>query len=889
MAVRIQFRRGTAAEWTSANPTLAAGELGYETDTTKFKLGDGSTAWTSLGYGGVSQSDIDNAVANVIDLAPATLDTLNELAASIGDDSDFANTVTNNINSSIATHNGETTNVHGISDTSLLETQSGAQAKANAALASAQSYTDSAVSGLVDSAPGALDTLNELAAALGDDANFSTTVTNSLATKINFEIDSQTNYASANAVTTANTLYLITGVDGTYLKVGDGSTNYNDLDVVGKGYADSAVSTHAGLDQNVHGIANTADLLVTQDLTDHAGLTENVHGIANTALLATTSDVANAKSEAQSYADGLSTNYDSAGSAANAQSTAQTFATTSIAEHSNVTTNVHGITDTSDLLVTADLTAHNDDTTSVHGIANTADLVVTADLGGASSTELGYVSGVTSAIQTQIDDLTTDVSNTYAPLSNATLTGTVSLPATTSIGDVDSTEIGYLNGVTSAVQDQLNAKLASATASSTYAPLSGPTFTGTVSLPATTSIGDVSATEIGYVNGVTSDIQTQLDAKLASATASSTYAPIVSPTFTTSATLPAQTDIGNVSATEIGYLDGVTSAIQTQIDAKAPIANATFTGTTEAVDLTLTGNLYVQGATTTISTSNLKLRDNMTYLNQAGAFDLSGASGDGTNVVYTTSSNHDYAVGDFVTVANTTPSSFDIGAGNGVEILAITDNTFTVASSNTDTYTSGGDARGKIHFNPDLGWAAGRYADNTYAHAGFFRDATDGVFKVFDGYVPEPDLSAFIDTSDNTFALGDFAAATVTAANLVATTGVTFADNTVQTSAGVPSLTGFTEKTASYTLDTLDHQDNVVEMNSGSAMTFTIPTNSSLAWPVGASMDIIQTGSGQVTISPDSGVTLNYTPGNKLRTQWSSCTIMKRATDSWIVYGDLTA
>lgn len=50
MAVKIQYRRGTAAEWTSANPTLATGEPGYETDTGKFKVGDGSTAWTSLAY-----------------------------------------------------------------------------------------------------------------------------------------------------------------------------------------------------------------------------------------------------------------------------------------------------------------------------------------------------------------------------------------------------------------------------------------------------------------------------------------------------------------------------------------------------------------------------------------------------------------------------------------------------------------------------------------------------------------------------------------------------------------------------------------------------------------------------------------------------------------------
>jgi hypothetical protein len=53
MAIQIQFRRGTASEWTSANPTLAVGEMGLETDTNLFKIGNGSTAWTSLAYGGI--------------------------------------------------------------------------------------------------------------------------------------------------------------------------------------------------------------------------------------------------------------------------------------------------------------------------------------------------------------------------------------------------------------------------------------------------------------------------------------------------------------------------------------------------------------------------------------------------------------------------------------------------------------------------------------------------------------------------------------------------------------------------------------------------------------------------------------------------------------------
>jgi hypothetical protein len=53
MAIQIQFRRGTAAEWTAANPILALAEMGVETDTEKFKLGDGSTAWNALSYGGI--------------------------------------------------------------------------------------------------------------------------------------------------------------------------------------------------------------------------------------------------------------------------------------------------------------------------------------------------------------------------------------------------------------------------------------------------------------------------------------------------------------------------------------------------------------------------------------------------------------------------------------------------------------------------------------------------------------------------------------------------------------------------------------------------------------------------------------------------------------------
>lgn len=66
MSVTIQLRRGTAAQWTSTNPILAEGELGYETDTLAYKIGDGTSAWSALTYTvltGTFNSILTNAYA----------------------------------------------------------------------------------------------------------------------------------------------------------------------------------------------------------------------------------------------------------------------------------------------------------------------------------------------------------------------------------------------------------------------------------------------------------------------------------------------------------------------------------------------------------------------------------------------------------------------------------------------------------------------------------------------------------------------------------------------------------------------------------------------------------------------------------------------------------
>jgi hypothetical protein len=92
MAIQIQYRNDTAANWTSANPTLLSGEIGYETNTGKAKIGNGSTAWNSLGYfpstaaitsGTIVGATIDNSVIGGTTPAAGTFTTLNSTTGNV--------------------------------------------------------------------------------------------------------------------------------------------------------------------------------------------------------------------------------------------------------------------------------------------------------------------------------------------------------------------------------------------------------------------------------------------------------------------------------------------------------------------------------------------------------------------------------------------------------------------------------------------------------------------------------------------------------------------------------------------------------------------------------------------------------------------------------------
>lgn len=668
MATRMQQRRGTAEQWTLADPVLTPGEIGFETDTSKFKVGDGVNAWANLAY-----------FVNSDDLA--------------GELGDYAT----------------------------------------------QEYVNSAIENVVGLAPETLDTLSELASALGDDPNFSQTILTTA--------DEWDQAAKAEAV------------------------------ALSEGYTDAEIAT----------------------LSD--------------ALLGADSEIIQSVDELSSI--------------------------------------VQTTSDTVDGHI-ADLSVINTDITNQGAAIDTINTALTSK----------------------------------APSENPTFTGTVTLPTTTLVGDVTSAEIGHLAGVTDSIQGQIDAKLDSGVASGTYAPLNDPTFGGTVSLPSTTSIGEVSSTELEYLDGVTSSIQTQLS------DLDTTKADIESPTFTgtVSGVTSSMVGLGNVDNTA-DTDKPVSSAQQAALDAKLGLAGGTMTG-----KITLDGD-----PTQALHAVTKQYVDNV----EAGLITRPAVKAATTANLSGTYDNGTAGVDATLNLGQLETLNID-----GVDSWSLLDGI--LVKNQTSKAENGRYVVEQIGNNVDADWILRRcrLCDEADEIPGSYTFVLDGTINEQTGwvqYVANPDT--FTVGTDNIDVYQFAGSGSVTAGTNVSVNGnqvsvadspvfsgtvdasaagVEFSDG-VQTQAGVPSLTDFVEKTADYILDTLDHKDNVVEMNMSTAGTFTVPLDATLSWPIGASMDIFATGAGEVTIAGEAGVTLNATPGLKLRTQWSSATIMKRGADSWVVYGDLKA
>ena len=172
-------------------------------------------------------------------------------------------------------------------------------------------------------------------------------------------------------------------------------------------------------------------------------------------------------------------------------------------------------------------------------------------------------------------------------------------------------------------------------------------------------------------------------------------------------------------------------------------------------NITVDGDLTVLGTTTTVLSESTRINENVLYLNEGGDATITNAVGNGSTVTYT--ADNSYSTGYTVNVTGVNPSSFNV---TDATVTAADATSFTISSTVTDTYVSGGTADGHAHVNVDLGWA-GAYDDGTYQHAGLFRDATDGRFKVFDSYIPEPSASPDINTGHASFSLADFQAENV--------------------------------------------------------------------------------------------------------------------------------
>jgi len=581
-----------------------------------------------------------------------------------------------------------------------------------------------------------------------------------MATRMQQRRGTAAQWTAANPVLAAGEIGFET--DTSKFKMGNGSSTWSALQYFAN------ASELAALVNGAPGLLDTLDelaqaigddpqfyLTIGQTVTNHTNASTMVHGIADTSALATQSDVNNAA----------------------------TAAASDLSDHTSATTTVHGIADTSLLATQSDvndaetaaasaLAGHAADTTDVHGIADTTLLVTQSDLTDhAAETENVHGIADTTALVTQ-SDLTDAI--TGATVDQSTLAGTgIDWNALTEQFDIDST-----------------------VATKTYAD------------DAVTDHNVETLNVHGIANtallATTSDVATAKSEAIAdAATASEAYTDAEILALTKSSV-----GLGNVDNTSDADKP-VSTATQTALDAKASLSGATFTGSVEIdQNLTVDGNLTVNGTTFNASATSITIEDNMVQLAHQNA-------------------------------ANTV----------------------------------------------DLGLVVG-YNDGAAKHSGIVRDVSADKWKLFKGVTTEP--STTVDFTQGS--LDDLEVAGLTATTVTASSGVVFSDGT-QTKEGVPSRTPIIQKTAAYTLSALTERDSLIEVDSTSAVTLSIPTDASVNYPVGTTIDILQTNTGQVTIAAatPATTTVNATPGLKLRTRWSSATLLKRAANTWVVYGDLTA
>lgn len=188
----------------------------------------------------------------------------------------------------------------------------------------------------------------------------------------------------------------------------------------------------------------------------------------------------------------------------------------------------------------------------------------------------------------------------------------------------------------------------------------------------------------------------------------------------------------------------------------------------------------------------------------------------------------------------------------------------------------------------DIG-LVGSFTNPTYQHTGFVRDATDGVWKLFKGVTDEPTSTInFNQAILDAIAVGSASIGNVSNTQIQYLQGLS---SNIQNQIDSKSNKVFQTAAAKTTNYTLSVDDDLYLLEFNGTLTVNVPTDASMVtpFPVGTQISLLNIGTGVVTVAPVSGVTLNGTPGLKLRAQWSMATLIKRAANTWVLSGDLTS
>ncbi len=300
---------------------------------------------------------------------------------------------------------------------------------------------------------------------------------------------------------------------------------------------------------------------------------------------------------------------------------------------------------------------------------------------------------------------------------------------------------------------------------------------------------------------------------------------------------------------------GVTGA--NEIDTVSGDLTIDSAGGTVTVDdnLTVTGNLTVSGTTTTINTTNLSIADNQVVLNS----DVTGAPSEDAGIVVERGTSPDVDIR-----WNETTDKWQL-TNDGTNYANI------LVAGDSGAVTSAMIADGAI-VNADIN-------DTAAIALSKLASSTAGNIIVYNASGVPTSVTETGDVTISDTGVASIAAGAIVNADVSDTAAIALnkiAD--ISTNA----------QTATYTLVLAD-KNKIVEMNVATGNTLNVPPNSSVAWPVGTQINILQTGAGQTSIVAAAGVTINATPGLKLRAQYSYATLIKRAENTWVAVGDLSA